>query len=430
MPLNESEKKLFTALEIQNPSHRFEKLLTTLTSDIDINTKNRHGKSAFMICVEMSDMNCVQLLLSAKANVNDKDIFGNTALMTAIHNKDITCARLLIEASADIDAITKRGFSALEIAMDQKDFSSLRLLIEKKVHIKNIHELIFLIFDNKQVELLNLLMDVYNNQNYLERIFEGAAHYGYIQVVRKLLAHVSQHVIKHAINLAARNHYVEIIRELYPHVSLSREKLQELLYIAAKNADLTLLNTLLTAKVNVNQGDGFETTLTMAVKAGSSACVKKLVEAKANVQEKSRFGTPLMVAAIHHHANCMQILLEGKANPDQPSVYKAYEFFNHETTPLEYVAEYGDSACMKLLIEYKANLSSPKASAIVTKAAKEGYADLVKLLIDAKANLEKVNTDFSSSLLDNFNRLKKQAECVSLIEDAVSEKTKSIMLVC
>jgi hypothetical protein len=77
-------------------------------------------------------------------------------------------------------------------------------------------------------------------------------------------------------------------------------------------------------------------------------------------------------------------------------------------------------------LEYKTDLNHPKVSSAVTKAAKEGYVDLVKLLIDAKANLTKVQTDFAASLMDNFTQVKKQAECVSLIQNAMSDEVSQL----
>lgn len=66
--------------------------------------KNNSQKTALMIAASQGKIECVSLLISAKASLDDKDDYDNTALMWALehanYSRNTECADVLLEAGA------------------------------------------------------------------------------------------------------------------------------------------------------------------------------------------------------------------------------------------------------------------------------------------------------------------------------------------
>lgn len=80
-------------------------------------------------------LDCVQVLLDAKADVNVRDKDQDTPLLQAVGGGHLECARLLLASSADVQATNKENISALMLAAQQDDLACVRLLLENRADV-------------------------------------------------------------------------------------------------------------------------------------------------------------------------------------------------------------------------------------------------------------------------------------------------------
>jgi ankyrin repeat protein len=124
-----------------------------------------------------------------------------------------------------------------------------------------------------------------------------------------------------------------------------------------------------------------------AAATGDTAAIEKLIAEgeKPNLQD-SRSRTPLIVAAFRHQHAAAQALLQHGANPNARDV-DAFD-------ALTIAVVNNDLEMVKIMIEGGADVRSKigfdDGSALIT-AAQLGYVDIVKALIDAKADVDHPN---------------------------------------
>jgi ankyrin repeat protein len=130
------------------------------------------------------------------------------------------------------------------------------------------------------------------------------------------------------------------------------------------------------AKIESKDNNG-QTPLLRAAEKGHEAVVKVLLEAKANVELKDNNGqTPLLRAAANRNEAVVKVLLEAKADVESKDKWNR--------TPLWWATTIGDGGIVKLLLESKDNNGQTPLS----RAAEKGHEAAVKVLLEAKANIE------------------------------------------
>ncbi|MGB9635006.1 MAG: ankyrin repeat domain-containing protein [Candidatus Micrarchaeia archaeon] len=96
--------------------------------------KKKSGKHAFeryfMDTVKEGKVEDVKHFIEMGVNINIKDKYGRTALMHAILRDDIEMVRLLIENGADLNATDMYGRTVLEIA-DENDYEIAEIIKRK-----------------------------------------------------------------------------------------------------------------------------------------------------------------------------------------------------------------------------------------------------------------------------------------------------------
>lgn len=111
-----------------------------LKAGVPINAQANDGATALLVAVNARDVECVKLLIAARADVNLSDKYGTTPLMEAskkgtdlfvanTSKNRTTIAKALIEAKADIHAVTPEGVTALLFAAATGDTETVRLLL-------------------------------------------------------------------------------------------------------------------------------------------------------------------------------------------------------------------------------------------------------------------------------------------------------------
>mgnify|MGYP001770735812 FL=1 len=101
---------------IRNKEQFLEKLVFLLKFRIDVNIRDKEGRTVYHKAVIADDIEVVEKLLSKKADLNIKDRQGRTALHHTQWKGNFKIARLLIAAGADINAVDYAGFTILNYA--------------------------------------------------------------------------------------------------------------------------------------------------------------------------------------------------------------------------------------------------------------------------------------------------------------------------
>ncbi|KEG04319.1 conserved Plasmodium protein, unknown function [Plasmodium vinckei vinckei] len=130
------ENALMKCMVIGHDAINISKLL--IEKNINVNEKNKDGKTSLHIACEHNYLKGIELLLKNKADINSTDSQNNTPLITSIKRNNEEAARLLIENNADINVKDKNKNSVLHICAKEHLCNVAQLILEtKKVDIKN-----------------------------------------------------------------------------------------------------------------------------------------------------------------------------------------------------------------------------------------------------------------------------------------------------
>ncbi|CAM0943881.1 unnamed protein product [Alopecurus aequalis] len=119
------------------------------------------------------------------------------------------------------------------------------------------------------------------------------------------------------------------------------------------------------------------TALHIAAKEGRCVIAKLLLSRGARVDGKSDFATPLHHAAFRGHDSTLEVLLQHRADPN-----KVRADYLH--TPLDAALQSPSLSCVKLLIQAGADVNGVNNP--LARAAKNGFTEAIKCLLDAGAN--------------------------------------------
>ncbi|HEX2548454.1 MAG TPA: ankyrin repeat domain-containing protein, partial [Gammaproteobacteria bacterium] len=460
MPLQENEERLFSILEIKDQETRLQELhitLNELTFDENINCKNRRGHTPLWMAVEYNDSESLKLLIEAKANTSDKNFCGFSALMLAIRLEHADCAAFLIANGADLNAETQPPFTyfnAWELAIQNKDFFIVKLLLEKKVKVTSIHVLIHYIFENHATEYLQLLLANDPSRDCANRIFEGAALYGDVDVISQVIHRIPVDILRVGLEYAMNANHFEIVEKIEKHLHLAEEdieniirvaieknnvvylrqvkrevfkklNLKEMFSIAAANNNTFALKKLLVMKVDVDNIFAGKSALVSAISSKAQNSIKFLLEHKADANLPSAGEVPLIHAINDNFQDGVKLLLNSKANPNAASYYMKRicgTQFPAAPLPLRVAMRKNNIPIIQLLMDHKATFTPQDAGKAFKEIVELGYVECVEYLIDAKADLSKMSKKFEPKPYVN---LLKFAECVSVINDALeTEKLK------
>jgi len=275
-------------------------LQTTDPINVDINARDKHGRTALSWAAQNGREAAVKLLLeTGKANVASKDKRGRTALSWAAERGRDAVVKLLLETGkADVESRDENGWTALWWAAQRGREAAVKLLLETGK------------------------ADVDSKDEYGQAALLYAARSGHKAVVKLLLETGKADVdSKDPLGRTALLH-------------------------AAEGGHEAVVKLLLeTGKAGVDSKDfGGRTALFYAAKGGHDAVVKLLLETgKADVDSKDNYGrTALWSAAQRGRAGAVKLLLEtGKADVDSKD--------NYGRTALSLADEGGYEDVVKLL---------------------------------------------------------------------------------
>ena len=254
------------------------KLVTALIDKgANIDAPGKYGKTPLMYAAELGKTDTIGILLSHSANVNARTKSGSTALTFAAENGHASVTAMLIQLGANVHDRTRAGWNSLMIAA------------------KNGYDVIV-------AQLLEFGADVRSSDRKGNSAMMYAIQAGHPNVIKTLFRYsdlvapcVPNNQGVTPLMAAIDNKQTEIIAVLLPvtkNLNFTDKYGASVLHYAVANNSLKVVKSLIALKnININlQDDDGMTVLHEAVEAGNADMVSFLLENSANKTLKNSKG--------------------------------------------------------------------------------------------------------------------------------------------
>ena len=388
---------------------------------------------------------CVDILIKAGALINICKV-GLTPLHMAAENGHTECVSILIKAGAMLDN-APGSTTALYLAAEKGHLDCVKLLLEAGAdptagspsamdHALKVPELRALMIKAEDARMTLAKAKELSQQEKSERLKEAIADNNTLMVRRYLAAGAD---IKTVLNADTRfkeeqpedcEAIFKMLMEADGGASADYFDLEHpntRLFHAAGQGDAEQVKQLVNDGADIHATNSMNkwTALHHAAIRGHVDCIKLLLKAGAKVNLPDRFGrTALYWAACNSHTDCVKLLLKAKANAKLAD--------SQNRTALYWAAERGNADCVKMLIKAGADIEQGNPKGRDRSVAVEGghveeryeyysplywtalwgYADCMKLLIDAGADVNK-DTDRRPAL--QLAAQGGHADCIKLL---------------
>lgn len=336
------------------------KINTLIAKKVDVNARDEEGMTPLLIAVQGNNYAVVETLIQAKADVNAQDEKGNSALFYAIVFGTPEYFDLLVAHHATLEVQNKIGLTLLHVAvMNERLF-----LIEKLIDLKaNINaedfsgtSVLHYAAGYGHVDVFKLLqqqgakLDVRNKMQ--DTILHIAIANDRKQIIELIIDKVDVNAKNadgdtplHYVTAAGTNDIFDLLIT-QKGLILDQKNNDGLtpIHIAIVKENVTLINKLIDAGVDINKGDdNTDFPIVYAVMKGLVDIYNLLVERGARLDVLKDTDHPFLNSALSKG----QILMARKLILDGMDVNLADE---NGDTPLHYAAAIGDLDLYDLLI--------------------------------------------------------------------------------
>ncbi|XP_011496279.1 PREDICTED: ankyrin repeat and KH domain-containing protein 1-like [Ceratosolen solmsi marchali] len=337
-----------------------------LTEGRSVHETTEEGESLLSLACSAGYYELAQVLIAMNANIEDRGIKGDcTPLMEAASAGHVDIVSLLIAHGADVNAHSTSGNTPLMYACAGGHEEVVRVLLEAGANVED-HN------DNGHTPLME------------------AASAGHVSVAKILLEHGaginthSNEFKESALTLACYKGHLEMVKFLLEAGADREHKTDEMhtaLMEASMDGHVEVARLLLDSGAQVNMPtDSFESPLTLAACGGHVDLAMLLIERGANIEEVNDEGyTPLMEAAREGHEEMIALLLSQGANINAQTE-------ETQETALTLACCGGFLDVTDFLIKAGADIELG-ASTPLMEAAQEGHLDLVRYLLETRANV-------------------------------------------
>jgi ankyrin repeat protein len=310
--------------------------LALLDQGVDVNSRDRWGKTVLIHAAVQGQLEVVRLLLDRGADVNAAAPDGKTALLQVVEwygpeKPRADVLRLLIARGANVNARSKQGESALEIAVRRRRMEMIKTLVAAGAEGK---EKMDRIFDEAalleaagkgDMAIVRVLLDRGANVNAkgeygVTVLIRGAGHIDIVKLLLDRGADVNAKMDEGYTPLFYASN-AEIVRLLVAKGAdvnaTADNNLTPLLYATWYRNDVSLVQTLISQGATVEARDMYgETALMRAANRGYTEVVKALIAGGADVNAKSAQSgsTALMAPAANGRAAAVEALLAAGAD--------------------------------------------------------------------------------------------------------------------
>ncbi len=169
------------------------------------------------------------------------------------------------------------------------------------------------------------------------------------------------------------------------------------LHIAAESGQLGIIKFLIKNGLDKDMQDiNKMTPLIYASRSGKIDLVKFFVELGANMNQQTQTGrTALHWAGKNNHQHVMEFLFKKGAN-------KEIKDLRGRTPLLATLLKNGDADTFKIFVKYGANLEAKiRRTSVIIQAARNGYSEIVNILLENKVKVDKENNSLFYSSVNN-----------------------------
>ncbi|UKZ77558.1 hypothetical protein TrVFT333_005281 [Trichoderma virens FT-333] len=341
-----------------------------LTEGININCKDNNGQTPLSWAAGNGHKDVADLLLKYGADLNRKDNNGRTPLSWAAGNGHKDVADLLLKYGAGLNGKDNYGWTPLSWAMNNGHIAAVELLLAQDGVDLNCTDNdgqtpLLWALENRHYATVELLLkkdgvDLNRKDNNGRTPLSWAAWRGYGAAIKLLLTQDS-------IDLGAKDR------------NGRTPLLQAVKYKNIKAVELLLKHG---ADPNGKDNNGW-TPLLEAIKNNSDTAIKLLLKHGADLNGKD-FNCRMLLseAAAKGHDGIVALLLEHGADPNGKNFYGR--------TPLLEAAAYGHDVVIALLLQHGANPNFKDSFCWLPlpDAAARGHDAIVKLLLDHGADID------------------------------------------
>uniref|UniRef100_A0A673BQ29 Ankyrin-1 n=1 Tax=Sphaeramia orbicularis TaxID=375764 RepID=A0A673BQ29_9TELE len=374
-----------------------------LQNDPNPDVLSKTGFTPLHIAAHYENLNVAQLLLNRGANVNFTPKNGITPLHIASRRGNVIMVRLLLDRGAQIDAKTKDELTPLHCAARNGHVRIIEILLDHGAPIqaktKNGLSPIHMAAQGDHMDCVKQLLQ-YNAEidditlDHLTPL-HVAAHCGHHRMAKVLLdkgAKPNSRALNGftPLHIACKKNHMRVMDLLLKH-SASLEAVTESgltpLHVASFMGHLNIVKILLQKGASPSASNvKVETPLHMASRAGHFEVAEFLLENAAPVDAKAKVMSPLM-KNIHTQPF--------RAVKTDSALYLISNFPLHtidDQTPLHCASRMGHKELVKLLLEHKANPNSTTTAGHTPLhiAAREGHVQTVRILLDMEAQQTKM----------------------------------------
>lgn len=350
--------------------------------------------TALMYAAAAGHLDCIKLLINkGKSNIHHKHTNGGTALLEASTAGEYDAIVYLAEKGANVVFMDADGVNPLMSIAAQGNSKAQEYVLEQLKKIKSESEL---------KDYINILADSGGSAV----MFAAAG--GHLECAKQLIE------LGADIHDIARNAegYVEKLQKMIESGQVQEEEPHidgvTALHVAAEGGHLDMVNLLLDIGVETSLAhldDGKRTPLTLAVAGNHAEVAKVLVRAGADpntpyIDGDGESHNLLFDAIMVEHEEFALVLIEKGAD--------LYHIDEKKVSTLLQASHRGLTDIVKAILEkHVANGSkadfldaaSEDGITPLTAASSEGHTECVKLLVDAKADINAKDKDSTTSLM-------------------------------
>ena len=392
--------------------------------------------------IESLQRRIMRILLDANADPNGREAGENvdeeiesTALMVAASRGSLVAMQVLLDANADVNLLCNSPWPTalfhaakigscekIQLLLDAKASTGINIANENQETAADIAEL------HGHSDVVQLLLDAKATPRDDWCRMRDACIEGRTEDVKSVLdagynLGLPNFRGRHPLLLATKHNHTDIAQLLIAaRAQLDVQDQDEMtpLMHSITLGNLGLARSLINAKANPSRGGTYDKTpFTCAVTKRDMDALRMLIDAKARFY----FGdqTPLTLAIDRGFEDVVRLLLDAKVRPDVADTYDP---------PLHYAIKRGDEQIVKMLLAANARIEYNRRGVedAIAVAARHNKPSIIRLLIDAKAQLEKpgLETTYSWYHRGPYPLLTKAIECgsVDAIRCLVEAKAK------
>lgn len=270
-----------------------------LAIGVNVDDQDESGKTSLIYAAKIGHVDMVDILLKAGAKLGIQDRYKRTALVYAVQLQRYEVAHRLVSEGIDVNIKDSGGRAALYYAVSDHRIDLISHLIENGANVNTMdgynRTVLWHAVQKDFSDIVKILVDnnadadtVDANRTLLMRAIE----YGYTKTACHLIG-------AQGLNINYQN-----------------ESNRTALILAAKTAQIAVVQELITAGVNLDATDnGGRTALMYAVVNGHDAVAQKLIDAKSNLDAVDNDGrTALMFAVVKGYHFVAQKLIAAGAD--------------------------------------------------------------------------------------------------------------------